>query len=428
MQVQKAKLGFKLVNWHYHKIIEIPESWDVERLGKLCKLRKNGKIESNLYVGLEHIAQGSNTLEGRGNVSEFRSTKNEFHKGDVLYGKLRPKLNKVWLATESGCCSTDVLPIVASQKIVNRMLLLILSNHYFYSYAVGTSAGTKMPRTNWPDIKKFKVFLPPTLSEQQKIASVLSTIDDLINKFASTIEYTKKLKTGLMQRLLTKGIGHTKFKKIKFLPRHIELEIPQEWNSDTLENILIKQPQNGINKKLEEYGTGVPIFEIDSLYRSDFIIDQINLRCVDVNADELLTYKLYEDDFVINRVSKVKEGVGKLILVSKPIKNLIYEGNTIRFSIDSKIVLPRFFKFLSETKLYFNYIQSTCKTTSLTSIDQEILDKIPVLIPSTPEQKKIIQIFSKLDSKIFSQESKKSNLEILKKSLMQKLLTGQLRV
>ena len=168
MQVQKPKPGFKQVKWHYKKIIEIPESWDVERLGKLCKLRKDAKITSDLYIGLEHISSGSNTLEGKGNVSEFSSTKNEFCESDILYGKLRPLLNKVWLATESGQCSTDILPIVSSEKIHNQLLLQILSNHKFFSYAVGTAAGTKMPRTNWTDIKKFIVFLP-SIPEQEKI-------------------------------------------------------------------------------------------------------------------------------------------------------------------------------------------------------------------------------------------------------------------
>ena len=155
MQVQKVKPGFKLVSWHYQKTIEIPKNWDVEKLGNLSKLRKNGKISSNLYVGLEHIGKGNNRLEGRGDISNFTSTKNVFFKSDILYGKLRPNLNKVWLATESGTCSTDILPIVSSNKILNQMLLWILTNRHFHSYAIGTSAGTKMPRTSWADIQKF---------------------------------------------------------------------------------------------------------------------------------------------------------------------------------------------------------------------------------------------------------------------------------
>jgi type I restriction enzyme, S subunit len=204
-QILRKGIGhkkFKKVKWHYKKIIEIPESWKVERLGKLCELREKSEKVSDLYIGLEHIGSKNNTLEGKGNISDFSSTKNQFDEGDVLYGKLRPLLNKVWLATESGQCSTDILPIVSSKKIINRLLLLILSNHYFYSYAVGTSAGTKMPRANWTDIKKFITFLP-SLPEQEKMSAILGNIDNKICKLESKKQINVNLKKNLMQKMLT---------------------------------------------------------------------------------------------------------------------------------------------------------------------------------------------------------------------------------
>ena len=70
---------------------------------------------------------------------------------------------------------------------------------------------------------KYLIFLYPPLKEQQKIASILSNVDELIQKTEQIIEQTQRLKKGLMQRLLTKGIGHTKFKKTELG------EIPEEW-------------------------------------------------------------------------------------------------------------------------------------------------------------------------------------------------------
>ena len=193
---------FKKVKWLLGKEIEVPEEWKLERLGNVCKIRKSSSISSDLYIGLEHIGQGNNLIESTGNVNEFTSTKNTFSQGDVLYGKLRPLLNKVWLATESGYCSTDILPLVPTNKILSQILLFVLTNHDFLWYAVGTSAGTKMPRTSWSDMKKFPVVLS-NIQEQQKIASILSSADAYIQK---NQEYKKKiglLKKGLMQKLLT---------------------------------------------------------------------------------------------------------------------------------------------------------------------------------------------------------------------------------
>jgi len=193
---------FKKIKWHYGKMKEIPEDWSIVPLGKLCKIRKDGEIQSNLYVGLEHIGQGNNMLESIGDVKEFTSTKNIFLKGDILYGKLRPLLNKVWLAESSGYCSIDILPLIVTDNIIDKMLLLILSYHDFYWYAVGTSAGTKMPRTNWSDMKKFLIALPK-IPEQKKIIHIFFNIDSKINKLESQKSQYETLKKGLMQKLLT---------------------------------------------------------------------------------------------------------------------------------------------------------------------------------------------------------------------------------
>ena len=74
----------------------------------------------------------------------------------------------------------------------------------------------------------------PSLKEQQKIASILSNVDELIQKTEQIIEQTQRLKKGLMQRLLTKGIGHTKFKKTELG------EIPEEWQINNLMEYKIK--------------------------------------------------------------------------------------------------------------------------------------------------------------------------------------------
>jgi type I restriction enzyme, S subunit len=214
------------------------------------------------------------------------------------------------------------------------------------------------------------------------------------------------------------------YKSVKLLPKHIIINIPEEWDAEVVKNILIEKIQNGINVKLENYGTGFPIFEIESLYKSDLIIEQSNLRLVSIeNIKNYEQYKLKENDFLLNRVSKVKEGVGKCLIVQKPIENLLYEGNMIRIRIDQNRIYPMFLAFLMKSTLFFNYIQSTCKTTSLTSIDQGIIEKIPIILPPLPEQQKIATILSNVDNLIESTKQVITNSKKVKKGLMQKLLT-----
>jgi len=417
LQVQKTKPGFKQVKWYYGKVIEIPEAWAVERLGKLCKLRKNDKVKSNLYVGLEHIAQGSNTLDGRGNVSDFTSTKNEFHEGDVLYGKLRPNLNKVWLATESGHCSTDVLPIVASQKILNRMLLLILSNHYFYSYAVGTSAGTKMPRTNWPDIKKFIVFLPP-LNEQQKTAFMLSNVDSLINQTKKIIEQTQGLKKGLVQQLLTKGIGHTKFKKVQFGTKWMSTEIPLDWDFKKLKKLATFRQGLQIAKteRFDEPGIGrLKLIKVD-----DFLSGKENPEYINVPSESRNAVVCDRDDLIIART-------GTLGLVLTNVEG-VFHNNTFAIDYNRNLFKKMYFFYYLTSYLVQLFIKIISTRTSQSDLTHKEFGELGVPIPPKEEQKKIATILGTVDSKISDLESKKSKLELLKKGLMQKLLTGQIRV
>jgi len=416
MQILKPKPGYKIVKTKFRGNFEIPNSWELEKFGKTIKMEYGQGLTEKQRSNDGFPVYGSSGIIGH--HSKY------FVEGPGLILARKGSLGNIFSEKEN-FWPIDTVYYISKKETKNDLFFLYQLIQYLHlkNYAIVTAH----PGISRDEIYTILLKLP-SMDEQEKIAFILSNVDSLIQLSKKNVEQTQKLKQGLMQELFIKGIGHNKFKKIKLLPRHIDIKIPTEWKNDKLGNIFIKKPQNGINKKLGEYGNGVPIFEIDSLYRSNFTIEQTNLRHVSVNEEELHTYKLFDDDFVINRVSKVKEGVGKIVLVEKPIKNLIYEGNTIRFSIDSKIVLPRFFKFFSKTRLYFKYIQSTCKTTSLTSIDQDIIKNIPVPIPPIPEQQKIGRTLSNVDSQIEQKKQYHAKLVRIKKALMQKLLTGQIRV
>ncbi len=193
---------FKIIETE-SEVFEIPEKWDLVELGKNCEVRKDiHDIDSGFYVGLEHIGQGTNTLIGRGDTKEFTSSKKIFRKGDVLYGKLRPLLNKVWLASDEGYCSTDILPIVTNENLNNQFLVEILSSKHFVNYAAASSSGTKMPRTNWSDIKKYKIGLPP-LPEQEKIMLVLLKLDLVMERLSSHLSMLKTMRKSILNEKLT---------------------------------------------------------------------------------------------------------------------------------------------------------------------------------------------------------------------------------
>ena len=83
-----------------------------------------------------------------------------------------------------------------------------------------------------------KAFFPlPSREEQDKIVEILNNLTKLIQNKEKIIQQTKQLKRGLMQKLLIRGIGHSKFKEVQGIPRHIKFEIPEEWDFTALQDV-----------------------------------------------------------------------------------------------------------------------------------------------------------------------------------------------
>jgi len=410
---KKAKPGYKLSKLYFRKFVKIPDEWETIPVSQLCKLRKDNGISSNLYIGLEHICQGENKLEGKGCVEDFESNKKVFQKGDILYGKLRPLLNKIWVATENGYSSTDILPIIVNEKIDKIFFAKMLSSPLFLWYAVSTSSGTKMPRTNWNDIKKYNMIYPP-IQEQQKIASILSNVDNLITSYEKAIDYSKKRKKGLMQKLLTKGIGHTKFKKVKWYFGKFE-EIPEEWAHNKLKNVVklsqgIQVPEDEQSYvKLEGYERFLRIVDYQ---------EKIPPRYIQKPKSQ---YFVNEDNMVMVRYGA---GAGN---VYRGLKGAI--ANNLFQIIPTNSNLNNNFLFIFLKRNFIEkYLRNISGSTTMPNINHELVYNIYISIPSFQEQQKIASILSNADFKIIELESTKSNLMKLKKGLMQKLLTGQIRV
>jgi len=150
-------------------------------------------------VELEHLEQGSGQRLGFVEAENQSSNKRLFETGDVLFGKLRPYLRKYWLATEEGCCSTEIWVLRPLSGVMSEYLLTIVSSDDFISVA-NTSEGTKMPRASW-DLVANAEFPVPSFEEQRLIADFLSDFDEAIAAAKKELELWKELKKGLLQQM-----------------------------------------------------------------------------------------------------------------------------------------------------------------------------------------------------------------------------------
>lgn len=184
----------------------IPEHWEVKRLKNVCSqinIKENSKKNSLPYIGLENIESGSGRYIDT--TSEVEGMANRFWKNNVLFGKLRPYLSKVYLAEKGGICSTEF--IVYDTKSNNcRFIHKLLLSQAFIDVVNSSTYGAKMPRANSEFINNIYVQIPP-LSEQQSIANYLdkkcSEIDELISIKQQKIEKLKDYKKSLIFECVT---------------------------------------------------------------------------------------------------------------------------------------------------------------------------------------------------------------------------------
>jgi type I restriction enzyme S subunit len=176
---------------------DLPNGWLQTNLGNVInpsneKSDPSGYLRA-VYIGLEHIEKGSGKLLEFGTSDNVKSTKSIFHKGDLLYGKLRPYLNKLWLADRDGICSTDILVFSKNQFVSNDFLRYRLLSRDFVLFANQQVSGIELPRVNINKISPYQILLPP-LTEQHRI---VSKIEELFTQLDAGVASLKKVQAQL---------------------------------------------------------------------------------------------------------------------------------------------------------------------------------------------------------------------------------------
>jgi type I restriction enzyme S subunit len=162
----------------------IPQDWQWIALNKAADCRAAAKVDatslndSDWVLDLEDIDGGAGKVIATATFAERRSlsTKASFQKGDVLYGKLRPYLNKVVIADRPGFCTTEIIPLRPQKFAAAGYLRLFLRSPHFLRYASAKNYGMKMPRLGTQDLESVAIPLPP-LAEQQRI---VAKVDELM--------------------------------------------------------------------------------------------------------------------------------------------------------------------------------------------------------------------------------------------------------
>jgi len=195
------------VDW----IGDIPELWEVKRfkyVTDLISIKTTGAESDLKYIGMENVESWTgNYIDSEGDAEGAANT---FQKGDILFGKLRPYLAKVFLAEDKGICSTELLVYRSNSNVFNYYMKQFMISYGFISLINSSTYGAKMPRANSDFIGNQLMIIPP-IEEQREICAFINSINEKIER----ITEAKKVEIIKLKEYKTTLINSTVTGKIK---------------------------------------------------------------------------------------------------------------------------------------------------------------------------------------------------------------------
>lgn len=329
---------------------------------------------------------------------------NVYHSFKVLREKVDPDF--VQHSFHAGVLDSQLRSIITSSARANGLLNITASDFFEVELAF------------------------PPLPEQQKIAAILSSVDDVIEKTRAQIDKLKDLKTGMMQELLTKGIGpdgapHTAFKDSP-LGR-----IPEGWSVATLESLLAdvdypmrSGPFGSSLLKSELVQDGIPYLGIDNVHVEKFE-DKFRRFVSEEKFNELRRYEVKANDVMVT----IMGTVGRCCVVPESIGRALSSKHVWTMTFDPELYAPELVCWQIN---YADWVQDQFKAESqggvMDSISSKTLRGLLLPLPPIVEQRKIALAHSKISKTLAQKADKLSAVQSLKKALMQDLLTRKVRV
>lgn len=397
---------------------EIPEHWEVKKLKFIANNKTIKSVESDFKIALENIeSQTTKYIETKEIV--FSEAGINFKKGDVLFGKLRPYLAKVYLAEKDGLCVSEFL-VLESKQIKNLFLKYMLVSYSCIEHINSSTYGTKMPRASWNFIGNSFIPIPPK-EEQTKIASYLdgktTQIDEVISQKEKLIELLKEQKQIVINEAVTKGLD----KDVEFVDSGVEWigKIPKHWEASKLGTSL--KPISIKNR------ADLPLLSVTR--EQGVILRDVDDKDSNHNfiPDDLSGYKMVEKgQFAMNKM-KAWQGSYGISLYTGIVSPayFIFELNGIE---------PSFFHKAIRSNVYVPFFIKASDGVRIGQWDlsKSRMKEIPFYIPPRQEQLQIVEHIenqtTKIDKTIELQQNYITKLKEYKATLIDSVVTGKVRV
>ena len=417
----------------------VPEGW------KVLKICDFAKVTDGAHKTPTYTDDGVPFLR----VTDMKH-KNVFNKGikyisrdehEMLIKRCNPEVNDIlyskngtigitrlidWSREFSIFVSLALIKI-KTESVTPFYLKHILNSEIAWKQIRDRSKQGTVTNLHLEEIKEFDIPTPP-LPEQQKIAAILTSVDEVIEKTQAQINKLKDLKTGMMQELLTRGVGvdgkpHTEFKDSPVG------RIPKAWDVVKLSKVLTKidsgwspacievPPQTG------EWG----VLKVSSVTRGEFL--EIQSKTLPSNLEPKEHIKVNNGDLLLTRANGVADLVGKCVMIqSEPRSKLMMSDKILRLNPNKHIYSHFLLHAFNSQEMRRQIELSWGGSSGQKNISQADIKNYLLALPSFDEQKIIGDSISQVDRVLSAKNNKLIKMNNTKKALMQDLLTGKVRV
>lgn len=352
---------------------------DVVRLSKTrCADPLAEDIER--YVGLEHLEPGDLRIRSWGNVADGVTFTSLFKPGQVLFGKRRAYQRKVAVAEFAGVCSGDIYVLESKDAdlLLPELLPFICQTDAFFEHAVGTSAGSLSPRTNWTSLAGFELALPPR-EDQVRIASALIATRTVIESYDALLKEAR----AVLQSVVTDYLqGFEQAPKSPITSLGLDGQ-----------DVLRTGPFGSNLKSSYFIQEGVPVLSIGSL-GEDGIIESELFHIADDIATDFGEYRVRDGDVVFSRVADV----GRCHLITKDEDHYIISSNLIRIRVNPNRMLPGYLILLLKYSrgVRDQIARMTTQAAGRLLVNTQTLAKLVFPVPPLQEQLSLIDLASAL--------------------------------
>ncbi|MCB9324010.1 MAG: restriction endonuclease subunit S [Lewinellaceae bacterium] len=390
-KTQILQLGYK-----DSKIGIIPRNWDLKEIGEIAKIQTGNKDTQNkIEEGKYPFFVRSQTIE-RINSFSFDGEAVLTSGDGVGVGKIYHYINGKFDFHQR------VYNIHGFYQQVSGKFFYHYFSQHFYKRAIRLSAKNSVDSVRMEMISKMLIPIPP-LPEQKKIAEILSNSDKAIDHTQNLIEQLKLRKKGLMQQLLT---GRKRLKGFS-----------GEWKKVSLGKVASHYSQkNSNNEKIE----------VLSCTKYDGLVKSLDYFGRKVFGDDLSKYKIVPKGYFAYATNHIEEGsIGYQDILEKGLVSPMYTVFKTNELVDDSFL----YRLLKTDRMIYQYQSNMSGSIARRGgLRWNVFETLDIKIPSKNEQVAISNFFDTIDKELSYYEKFLDNLKLQKKGLMQKLLTGQIRV